>query len=61
MVTTGINSVTIDYHNIDRLGIEKDPQECLEELRSTYKYKIRGHIVIQQESMDQQDIVINRF
>jgi hypothetical protein len=61
MVTTGIDSVTIDYHNIDRLGIEKDPQEFLEELRSTYKYKIRGHIVIQQESMDQQDIVINRF
>jgi hypothetical protein len=61
VVTTGIDSVTIDYHNVERLGVEKDPVEFIEELRSTYKYRIRGHIVIDQEDIGQQDLMINRY
>lgn len=60
-VTTGIQSVTIDYHNIDSISVPKDPMLFVEELRSTYKSNVRGHILIKKQDHILQDIIINKY
>ena len=60
-VTTGIQSVTIDYQSVDSISIPKDPMLFVEELRTTYKSKVRGHILIKKQDHILQDIIINNY
>ncbi|MCF8017772.1 MAG: hypothetical protein K9L62_00100 [Vallitaleaceae bacterium] len=60
-ITTGIHSVTIDYRSIDSISVPKDPKLFVEELRTTYNTKVRGHILIKKHNQDLEDIIINKF
>lgn len=60
-ITTGIESVTIDFHNIDAIEINKDPVLFVQEIRLTYQNRIRGHIVIDEGAKTPSDILINKY
>ena len=60
-VRIGIHSVTIDYRNIESISVPKDPVLFVEELRRTYKSKVRGHILIKKNNQVLEDIIINKY
>lgn len=60
-LSTGIDSVTIDYHNGGDVRINRDPIEFVEEMRTTYQNKVRGHIVVDVGEDAPMDILINNF
>jgi len=60
VIHTGIESVTIDYHNADYVSIPKELSKFVNELKDNYHYKVRGAIkvAINQEIFD---VVINNY
>lgn len=60
-IITGVESVTIDFHNIDGIAIHKDPLVFVDELRKTYQNKVRGHLVIDMGNESPVDIHINSY
>ncbi len=60
-ITTGIESVTIDYHFSDGVGIDMDPMIFVNELRSAYDYRVRGHLVVDTGGKEPIDMLINRY
>lgn len=60
-IITGIESVTIDYHLSDGIAVNMDPMIFVNELRSAYDYRIRGHLVVDTGDQKPIDMVINRF
>lgn len=60
-VITGIESVTIDYRFADGVPIDMDPMIFVNELRSSYDYRVRGHLVVDTGDNKPMDMLINRY
>lgn len=60
-ITTGIESVTIDYHLSDGVGVDMDPMIFVNELRSEYSSRVRGHLVVDTGDSEPIDMLINRY
>lgn len=60
-ITTGIESVTIDYHYADEVSVEMDATRFIDELRALYDFKVRGHLVVDMGDHVPKDMLINRY
>lgn len=60
-ITTGVESVTVDFHDVNGIGINKDPMVFVDEIREKYHKKVRGHIVVDVGDDSLQDICINVY
>lgn len=60
-ISTGIDSVTIDYRLADGIEIDMDPMIFVNELRSSYDFRIRGHLVVDIGNHEPVDMLINRY
>lgn len=61
MITSGVESVTIDYHFADEVSVNEDPITFVNELRDRYACKVRGHLVVDKGDHKPVDMVINRY
>jgi hypothetical protein len=60
-VTTGPQSVCISYHDVDNVLIDRNPDAFVQELRSAFKHKVRGHIIITEDNVHTRDVVISNY
>lgn len=61
MITTGVESVTIDYHFADEVPVEMDPIVFVKELKTRYDYRVRGHLIVDVGDHQPKDMLINRY
>ncbi len=60
-LSTGPKSITVNYHNIDSIHIERNPENFIEKLRSEYPNQVRGHLLIAQRDTPIRDITISDY
>ncbi len=60
-LSTGPKSITVSYHNVDHIHIEKNPEDFIEKLRNEYPNKVRGHLLISQKDAPIRDITISDY
>jgi hypothetical protein len=60
-ITTGVESVTINYDLSDGVTVEKDPLIYVEELRQHYNSRVRGHLIVDVGEIHPVDLTINRY
>lgn len=60
-LSTGPQSITINYHDVDHVVIERNPEDFIESLRHEYPNQVRGHILISEKDRPIRDITISDY